>query len=104
MTDGLEPGHGGDHADDSSNPRPRDRRAVVVRIGVDKNGRTVLSRFLQDPSMPMMDELSFRGRSLVRRMVGQCGGPDASYGSRNGKGMGMGGGPKREAFAARRTH
>lgn len=86
--------HGGHRGDTTTLP--------FMHIGVDKNGRTVLSRFLQDPTMPMMDELSFRGRSLVRRMVGQCGGPDASYGSRNGKGMG--GGPKREALTARRTH
>lgn len=87
--------HGGHRGDTTILP--------FMHIGVDKSGRTVLSRFLQDPLMPMNDELTFRGRSLARRAVGQCGGPDASYGARNG---GKGGGiPKREGeLTARRTH
>jgi hypothetical protein len=73
-----------------------------AHVGVDATGATVLSRFLSDPFAPETDELAFRGRSLGRRMAGQCGAPEASYGGRHG---GLGGGlevtPDRALFAQR---
>jgi hypothetical protein len=59
-----------------------------AHVGVDANGATILSRFLSDPSAPESDELAFRGRSLGRRLTGQCGAPEASYGGRHGLGGG----------------
>lgn len=59
-------------------------------IGADERGETVVSRFLDDPTNPLADELSFRERSLSRRLQGQCGSPEASYGGRRGGGGGGG--------------
>jgi hypothetical protein len=86
--------HAGERGDTSVLP--------FAHVGVDADGRTILSRFLSDPSAPGSDELAFRERSLGRRMSGQCGNPEASYGGRRGTG---GGGlevtPDRGAFAQR---
>lgn len=74
-----------------------------AHVGVDASGATILSRFLSDPSAPNGDELSFRQQSLGRRVIGQCGTPEASYGGRHGGGPG--GGlevvPKRDLSVAR---
>ncbi len=86
--------HAGERGDTSVLP--------FSHVGVDASGATIVSRFLSDPSSPNGDELAFRGRSLARRLTGQCGSSEASYGGRNGGG---GGGlevtPDR---AARRVH
>lgn len=86
--------HGGHRGDTTSLP--------FSHIGVNSMGQTVLSRFLQDPSSGGADELSFRGRSLARRIAGECGDtPEATYGGRRGGG----GIPKRERDArVMRTH
>lgn len=55
-------------------------------VGANERGETVVSRFLDDPLNRQGDELAFRERSLARRLVGQCGSPDASYGGRHGGG------------------
>ena len=78
--------HAGERGDTSVLP--------FAHVGVDASGATIVSRFLADPSSPESDELSFRGRSLGRRLVGQCGAPEASYGGRHGQG---GGGLERPA-------
>jgi hypothetical protein len=59
-----------------------------AHVGVDASGATIVSRFLSDPSAPESDELAFRGRSLARRLAGQCGSTEASYGGRHGSGGG----------------
>lgn len=67
-------------------------------IGTNDKGETILSRFLDDPTNPEGDELSFRARSLSRRLQGQCGSADASYASRHG-GVGGGGLEKQPSIA-----
>ena len=69
-----------------------------AHVGVNEQGETVVSRFLDDPDNRPGDELAFRERSLARRLQGQCGSSDASYAGRRGGGGGLersGGGPKR---------
>lgn len=69
-----------------------------AHVGVNEQGETVLSRFLDDPANSPGDELAFRERSLSRRLQGQCGASEASYSGRRGGGGGLetsGGGPKR---------
>lgn len=74
-------------------------RVPFSHIGANAQGDTVLSRFLDDPESRTNDELAFRERSLGRRLVGQCGSSESSYGGRFGAGQGGGleksGGPKR---------
>lgn len=70
--------HAGERGDTSVLP--------FAHVGVDVSGATIVSRFLSDPTAPESDELSFRGRSLGRRLVGECGAPEASYGGRHGLG------------------
>lgn len=70
--------HAGERGDTSVLP--------FAHIGVDARGATIVSRFLRDPAMPGRDELSFRARSLARRVKGNCGDPESSYGSRRGLG------------------
>ncbi|MDB5215011.1 MAG: putative lipoprotein [Myxococcaceae bacterium] len=72
--------HAGERGDTSVLP--------FAHVGVDASGATITSRFLSDPSAPDGDELAFRGRSLARRLTGQCGAPEASYGGRHGLGGG----------------
>jgi hypothetical protein len=72
--------HAGERGDTSVLP--------FSHVGVDGNGATIVSRFLSDPSAPGSDELSFRERSLARRLIGQCGSTEASYGGRHGGGGG----------------
>lgn len=74
-----------------------------AHVGVDSAGRTILSRFVDDPQNPEGDELAFRGRSLARRMEGQCGSPEATYGGRRGGKGGGGAIPKRD-LSVGRTH
>ena len=92
--------HAGERGDTSVLP--------FSHVGVDASGATVVSRFLSDPSAPDSDELSFRGRSLARRLTGQCGSNDASYGGRHGGGGGGGGGLEvtadRGGASAQRVH
>jgi hypothetical protein len=60
-----------------------------AHIGTNEHGQTLVSRFLDDPNNPLGDELAFRERSLARRLQGQCGSPEASYGGRRGGGGGL---------------
>jgi hypothetical protein len=86
--------HAGERGDTSVLP--------FSHVGVDASGATIVSRFLSDPSSPGSDELAFRGRSLARRLTGQCGSTEASYGGRNGGGgVGLEVTPDR---GARRVH
>jgi hypothetical protein len=84
--------HAGERGDTSTLP--------FAHVGVDASGATIVSRFLSDPAAPENDELGFRERSLSRRISGQCGSADASYGGRKGKGAGI---PDR-VISARRVH
>jgi hypothetical protein len=61
--------HAGERGDTSVLP--------FAHIGMDTSGETLVSRFL-------LDDLAFRARSLGRRVTGQCGAAEASYGARNG--------------------
>ena len=74
--------HAGEREDTSVLP--------FAHIGMDTSGATIVSRFLSNPEARDTDELSFRARSLQRRLTGGCGSPEAAYGNRNGGG---GGGP-----------
>jgi hypothetical protein len=86
--------HAGERGDTSVLP--------FSHVGVDASGATIVSRFLSDPSSPDGDELAFRGRSLARRLTGQCGSTEASYGGRHGGGgVGLEVTPDR---GARRVH
>lgn len=69
-----------------------------AHIGMGEQGETIVSRFLSDPMNHQADELAFRERSLSRRLQGQCGSPDASYGGRNGGGVAV------QMPAVRRVH
>jgi hypothetical protein len=88
--------HAGERGDTSVLP--------FAHVGVDASGATIVSRFLSDPAAPETDELAFRGRSLGRRLIGQCGSTEASYGGRHGAaGGGLEVTPKR-AVPAGRVH
>ncbi len=70
--------HAGEREDTSVLP--------FAHVGTNADGTTIVSRFLSNPDAPATDELSFRARSLQRRLTGGCGAPEAAYGNRNGGG------------------